>query len=73
MAVHPKPVLGYTPVVIILTVQILRELSHRSLTEGDIKDIIIKKTADITGDELGKRIIPILARYMTEYAKKVEN
>lgn len=65
MTLHPEITLGYTPLVIILVVQVLSESMNHYLTKQDIKDKITGEISDITRDEL-ERIIP----YLTEYAEK---
>ena len=63
MAVHPELTLGYTPIIIILTVQILGELSRRPLTEGEIKDVVAEKIAGFIKGEREKRMVSVLAQY----------
>lgn len=58
--VHPEMVLGFTPIVIILTFHVLTKVIQRKVTEGviegeSIKDIIEKKAATMLKDEGNRR------------------
>ena len=62
-AVHPELVLGYTPIIIILTVQILGDFTHKTLVT---EDIIKKKIESISES---KEILG-LSKYFTQYKEK---
>ena len=62
-AVHPELVLGYTPIIIILTVQILGDFTHRNLATEDI----IKKRIESISES--KEILG-LSKYFAQYRDK---
>jgi hypothetical protein len=62
-AVHPELVLGYTPIIIILTVQILGDFTHSTLVT---EDIIKKKIESISES----KEISGLSKYFTHYRDK---
>jgi hypothetical protein len=63
--IHPELALGFTPIIIILTVQILGDFTH----DKPVADTMIKqKIADILGNN--KEKIPVLYKYFEKYRKK---
>ncbi|MBU7016195.1 MAG: hypothetical protein HXS44_01705 [Theionarchaea archaeon] len=62
-AVHPELVLGYTPIIIILTVQILGDFTHGTL----ITEEIIKKRIESISES--KEILG-LSKYFARYRDK---
>jgi len=70
-AVHPELVLGYAPIVIILTVQVLTEIIHRKIKgeipeEELIKELINEKTIAILEDEDTKRKLSGISKYFED-------
>ena len=61
-AAHPELVLGFTPIIIILTVQILTEATHHRIT----KDIIKKRIAAILKDENERKRLSGISKYLTD-------
>lgn len=67
MAVHPELVLGYTPIIIIITYQVLNNLACGTpVTEETIKE----KIADLL--EGNEEKIPPILEYFKEYGEKRE-
>jgi hypothetical protein len=63
--IHPELALGFTPIIIILTVQILGDFTH----DNPVTDTMIKqKIAEILGNN--KEKIPVLYKYFEKYRKK---
>ncbi len=56
-AVHPEVVLGYTPIIIILAIQVLGDVMYRGIKT---EDIIKKRIAAILGDNDSKEALKIL-------------
>ena len=59
-AIHPELILGYTPIIIILTVQVLTEVTHREISgkvgkEKEMKKLINEKIRVLLKDENNKR------------------
>jgi len=71
-AVHPELVLGYTPIIIIITVQFLGEFTYRSLKKNEIKDEIAKKAVEIVENKDEQQKISIISDYLIEYLEKKE-
>lgn len=71
-AVHPELVLGYTPIIIIITVQFLGEFTYRSLKKPKIKDEIAKKAAGIVEDTGEQQKISVISDHLIEYLEKKE-
>jgi len=71
-AVHPELVLGYTPIIIIITVQFLGEFTYRSLKKNEIKDEIAKKAVEIVENKNEQQKISIISDYLIEYLEKKE-
>lgn len=67
-AVHPELVLGYTPIVIIISVQILTEVTHRKITENTIK----KKVAAILEDDSNDEKISAICKHLAKYLRRKE-
>lgn len=70
-AVQPEMILGYTPIVIILTIQILTDIIHCKVTEGiteeeSIKSAIGKKAATILKDESDRRKLLGISKYFED-------
>ena len=66
-AVHPELVLGYTPIIIILTVQFLGEFTYRSPRKNKFKDEIAARTAEIIKDEGEQRKISVIYDYLVRF------
>lgn len=66
-AIHPEMILGYTPIIIILTVQILTDIIHRKVTEEEsIKNTVGKKAATILKDESDRRKLLNISKYFKD-------
>ncbi|MBU7025939.1 MAG: hypothetical protein HXS48_03280 [Theionarchaea archaeon] len=71
-AVHPELVLGYTPIIIIITVQFLGEFTYRSLKKSKIKDENAKKAAEIVENKNEQQKISVISDYLIDYLEKKE-
>lgn len=56
-AVHPEAVLGYTPIIIIIAIQVLGDVIYQGIKT---EDIIKKRIAAILGDNDSKEALKIL-------------
>lgn len=65
-AVHPELVLGYTPIIIILAVQVLGGFTHGIVAA---RHLIKKRIANILGDENSEKI-PLISQYLEEYLEQ---
>ena len=68
MAIHPELVLGYTPVIIIITVRVLGEAIRQHTTESAIEDKIVA----ILRDENEREKVSMIFSYLREYIEKRE-
>ena len=64
-AIHPELILGYTPIIIILTVQILRGFTL-DMTETTIRD----KIAHVVKDKNEQEKLAPIFKYLMEYFEK---
>lgn len=67
---HPVIALGFTPAIIILTVQLLGRFIHDSLTGEEIKNEILNKTEEISENDKERKKMEVLIPYLVEYAKE---
>jgi len=68
MAINPELVLGYTPIIIILTVQLLGEPIRQHITKSAIED----KIAAILRDENEREKVSVIFSYLRGYIQKRE-
>ena len=67
MVVHPELTVGYTPIIINITIQVLGEFIHETISEEIIKDKI--ETVLENKDE--KQKISVIIPYLEQYAKEL--
>jgi len=68
-AVHPELVLGYTPIIIILTIQVLGDFAYHTVAT---RDIIKKRIAAILGDN-NSREASIILNNLDKYLEQLED
>ncbi len=70
-AAYPELVLGYAPIVVILTVQVLTEINRRKISrkkekEEEMKDLIDKNIRGILEDEISRRKFSGVSKYFED-------
>jgi len=70
-AAYPELVLGYAPIVFILTVQVLTEINRRKISRGEekkeeMKDLIDKNIRVLLEDEISRRKLSGVSKYFED-------